>query len=147
MKTLWDRAAHDEIIARMNQLTPERRPLWGRMTCPQMVVHVTDALALYLGELTARGKRTPLQYAPFKQLIVYLVPMPKNVPTAPELLARVPGEWPAEIARLHAMVDSFVRQRDRLDWPPHPLFGAMSCRAYGVLAYKHTDQHLRQFGA
>jgi hypothetical protein len=146
MRTLWDPAAHDALTARINQLTPESRAQWGRMTCPQMIVHVTDAFALYAGELSAAGKRTLLQYAPFKHALVYLVPIPKNVPTAPELMVRVPREWSDEIERLHRAMGSFVSQRARRDWPAHPVFGRLSCRAYGVLAYKHTDHHLRQFG-
>ena len=146
MRTLWDPAAHDEIATRINRLTPGSPARWGRMTCAQMVVHVTDAFALYLGELNSAGKRTPLQYPPLKHAFVYLIPIPKNVPTAPELIARVPGEWSDEIAQLHRAMSSFASQRARQDWPAHPIFGRLSCRAYGVLAYKHTDHHLRQFG-
>ena len=31
--------------------------------------------------------------------------------------------------------------------PAHPLFGPMTWREWGVATYKHTDHHLRQFGA
>ena len=116
------------------------------MTCPQMVVHVTDAFALYTGEMHTTGRRTPLQYPPLKQAFVYLLPIPKNVPTAPELLARQAGEWDAELERLRSTLATFCAQCTRRDWPVHPIFGRLSPRAYGVLAYKHTDHHLRQFG-
>jgi hypothetical protein len=72
--------------------------------------------------------------------------MPKNVPTARELKLRAPGEWEAEMARLRAAIARFGDRRSSTDWPLHPIFGRMSARAYGVLAYKHTDHHLRQFG-
>ena len=146
MKTLWDPAAQDELTARIDRLTPQSLARWGRMTCAQMVVHLTDAFALYMGELRAAGKRTPLQYAPFKHAFVYVIPIPKNVPTAPELMVRLPSDWDDEIARLHRALASFAGQRTRREWPAHPIFGRLSCRAYGVLAYKHTDHHLRQFG-
>ena len=147
MKTLWDPRRRDEVLTRIRRLTPERPAQWGRMTCPQMVVHVTDAFDLYMGALSSAGKHTPLQYPPLKQVLLYLVPIPKNVPTAPELIARLPGEWTDEIARLEKAISTFSAQQTRRDWPPHPLFGRMSRRAYGVLAYRHTDHHLRQFGA
>jgi hypothetical protein len=111
-----------------------------------MVVHVTDAFALYCGELQCDVKRTPLLYPPIKQAVVYLMPMPKNVPTAGVLLARAPAGWDEEIARLEKAVATFVSHHVRTEWPLHPLFGRMSRRAYGVLAYRHTDHHLRQFG-
>jgi hypothetical protein len=111
-----------------------------------MVVHVTDALALYTGGLQAAGKRTPLQWPGLKHACIYVLPIPRNVPTAPELIARAPGDWSEEIATLDAAVTAFVARAPHEAWPPHPLFGPMSRRAYGVLAYRHTDHHLRQFG-
>jgi hypothetical protein len=146
MKSLWNQQHFDAIINRVAQLTPDRRPRWGQMTCGQMVVHVTDAFGMYCGEITVGVKRTPIQYFPLKHAFLYLLPMPKNVPTARELKLRAPGEWDAEITRLRGALESFGAQHARTDWPLHPIFGRMSASAYGVLAYKHTDHHLRQFG-
>lgn len=146
MKTLWDPRKQEEVLARVRRLSPECRGRWGRMTCLQMVVHVTDAFALYCGELQSDVKRTPLLYAPLKQAVVYLMPMPRNVPTARVLLSRVPAGWDEEITRLEHAVATFASHHARSEWPLHPLFGRMSRRAYGVLAYRHTDHHLRQFG-
>lgn len=146
MKTFWDPRIQEELWARIQRLEPDSPPRWGRMTCPQMIVHVTDVLACYMGQLAAAGKRTPLQYAPLKQVCVYLLPFPRNVPTARELIARAPGEWTDEIARLRQALNTFAARQGRKDWPSHPLFGRMSGRAYGVLAFRHTDHHLRQFG-
>jgi hypothetical protein len=146
VKSLWDPPTRDEMVRRVDGLRPDNVARWGRMTCAQMVVHITDAFALYLGDLPAVAKRTPLQYAPLKHALVYLMPIPKNVPTAPELLVRVPGDWDEEVARLREAIASFAALHERRDWPRHPVFGRLSRRAYGVLAYKHTDHHLRQFG-
>lgn len=147
MKTLWDPPTERELLTRIRSLRPDTPPRWGRFTCPQMVVHVTDAFALYMGELACAAKWTPARYPPLKQALVYVVPFPKHVPTAPELLARAPGTWEGETARLERMMGAFASQRDRTEWPLHPIFGRLSRRAYGVLAYRHTDHHLRQFGA
>lgn len=146
MKSLWNPQSHDEVVHRVSRLLPDRPPVWGRMTCPQMVVHITDAFGMYCGDLKVGFKRTPIQYFPLKHAFLYLLPMPKNVPTARELKLRVPGEWDAEIARLRDAIARFGDRRSSIDWPLHPIFGRMSARAYGVLAYKHTDHHLRQFG-
>ena len=40
MKSLWNRQIHDDVVNRVARLTPDRPPQWGRMTCPQMVVHI-----------------------------------------------------------------------------------------------------------
>jgi hypothetical protein len=146
MKSLWNPQLHGDVVARVARLTPDTRPQWGRMTCPQMVVHITDAFGMYCGDIPVGFKRTPIQYFPIKHAFLYLLPMPKNVPTARELKSRVPGEWDFEMERLRKAISQFADQRTRTDWPLHPIFGRMSARAYGVLAYKHTNHHLRQFG-
>jgi hypothetical protein len=146
VRTLFDDRVRDETLERIGRLSAGQTPRWGRMTASHMVVHLTDAFALYSGELQAAAKRTPAQYFPLKQLFIYWVPIPRNVPTAPELKARVPGAWETEVEALRQAVRRFAAQHARTDWPPHPLFGRMSRRACGVLAYRHTDHHLRQFG-
>jgi hypothetical protein len=87
-----------------------------------------------------------LRYPPLKQFIVYLAPFPKNVPTAPELLARPPGDWAGDVTALLSLVDRVVARGQSATWGQHPLFGALSPSGWGVLMYRHVDHHLRQFG-
>lgn len=147
MKSVWTPEVQAELLARGASLRPDSVARWGRLTCPRMLVHVTDALAMYMGTIPVAVKRTPLLYAPLKQAVIYALPMPRNVPTARELLSREPGPWEAEQERFASTLRAFCALRSRADWPLHPLFGRISPRAVGVLAYKHTDHHLRQFGA
>jgi hypothetical protein len=146
MKSLWNQRFHDTIVSRGASLSPDLQPRWGRMTCAQMVVHVTDAFAMYCGDLAVAARHTPIEYFPLKHAFLYMIPMPRNVPTARELKLRVAGDWEAEMSRLRYAIERFESRRGRADWPLHPIFGQMSEHAYGVLAYKHTDHHLRQFG-
>jgi hypothetical protein len=82
-----------------------------------------------------------------KQLIVYLAPFPKGVPTAPELLAREPKEWTNDVADVQSLLARAAISRTTDAWPEHPAFGRLSKRAWGVLIYRHMDHHLKQFGA
>lgn len=147
MKSVWIPEVQAELVARAASLRPETAARWGRLTCPRMLVHVTDALAMYMGDVSAAGRWTPLCHPPLKQLFIYALPIPRNVPTAPELLSREPAGWQEEQDRFVRTLSVFCSSRSRPDWPLHPLFGRLSPRAVGVLAYKHTDHHLRQFGA
>jgi hypothetical protein len=122
VKTLGDPPTQEEVVRRVDLLTPDRVARWGRLTCAQMVVHVTEAFGLYMGDLDAVPRRTPLQYAPLKHAFVYLLPIPRNVPTAPELLVRVPGDWSREVARLREAISSFAAQHERRDWAAAPDF-------------------------
>ncbi len=145
-KSIFQAGTRTEIQQRLARLAPGRAPLWGKMNAPKMVVHLADSLKMALGELPVAPKRSPLRYPLLKQLIIYLLPWPKGVPTAPELLARAPAAWNGEVVTLSALVERFATRSAREKWPPHPAFGSMTGRAWGVLVYRHCDHHFTQFG-
>lgn len=146
MKSLWQEATRQEMQDRLAKLTADRAGLWGRMTAPQMVVHVADSLRTSVGELQVRPKNLFLRYTPIKQLVIYWLPFPKNAPTAPELLARKPGEWSDDVAQLRALIDRFATREIAGVWPVHAAFGPLNGDQWGILMYRHADHHFRQFG-
>jgi len=86
-------------------------------------------------------------YPPLKQLIIYLLPIPKGVPTARELLGRIDrAQWEQEAAVFPSLLERFASRPAGASLPAHPAFGALSRRAWGVLAYRHVDHHFTQFG-
>jgi hypothetical protein len=46
---------------------------------------------------------------------------------------------------LLAMVNEFSSQKERTEWPEHPIFGPFTPEQWGKLQYKHLDHHLQQF--
>jgi len=147
MKTMWDAANAQDIRERVARLTPERPRQWGRMSVQQMVCHLSESLKMAIGELDVAPKRLPIRYTPLKQLIIYVAPFPKNAPTAPELtIAATPHSWADDLSTLRQLIDRFASHPADARWPEHPAFGRLSRRAWGVLAYRHMDHHLRQFG-
>lgn len=146
MKTIWDAAARDEIGARLSRLEADERGRWGKFTAPQMVTHLIAATRMALGDLHVPSKNLPLRYPPLKQLIIYVLPFPKGAPTAPQLLAVPPAEWQTDVETLRTLVGRFATADVNAEWPEHPAFGHLSGKAWGVLVYRHTDHHLRQFG-
>lgn len=146
MSTLTDPAARRELIARLQQLDLDAQPAWGRMNAPRMLAHCADALRMAYGDLHCTAKRVPLvRTALVRRLMLYVLPFPKNAPTARELLARAPGEGEAERETLKALIARFESEMGRSSWPEHPLFGALDEPEWGRLAYKHLDHHLTQF--
>ena len=111
-----------------------------------MLAHLTDWMLMASGDLKTAAQNRVLRYPPIKQLAIYWLPFPKGVPTAPELLGRVPLEWGAERASLCQRVESFESLFLKAEWPDHPAFGKLTPRAWSVFAYRHMDHHLRQFG-
>jgi Protein of unknown function (DUF1569) len=145
MATIWDEDTRRHLLERLTRLTPEAHGKWGKMTAPAMLAHLTDACRMALGELSAKSKNLPIRYWPIRELFVYVLPFPKNAPTAPELLTRTASDWPGEVTDLRAAIDRMVARASH-EFPEHPAFGRMSAKAWGVLVYRHMDHHLRQFG-
>lgn len=147
MKSLWNSTDRQEILDRVSLLGPSRQRQWGKLTCEQMVCHLADALRMTTGEVRIPARRSPLTWFPLKQLIIYALPFPKGAPTAPELLQPKIGEFDSKVTDLREMIDRFSQLQGKTrEWPAHPAFGAMTERSWGVLAYRHIDHHLRQFG-
>jgi hypothetical protein len=145
-KSLSDARARQELLARLERLTPDATARWGKMTAPQMLAHVADWMLMAKGELKTAAKKRPLRYPVIKQLVIFWLPWPKGVPTAPELLGRKSSEWAIERAAVRKHVQSFENRDPKAAWPDHPAFGKLTARAWGVLGYRHTDHHFRQFG-
>jgi hypothetical protein len=145
-KSLSNARARQALLDRLERLVPEATPLWGRMTAPQMLAHLADWMLMARGELKTAAKNRALRYPPVKQLVIYWLPFPKGVPTAPELISREPSEWAIERAAVRKHVQWFENLDPKAAWPEHPVFGKMTPKAWCVLAYRHMDHHFRQFG-
>lgn len=133
------------MARRLDALTHDRTPQWGKMSAPQMVSHLIEAFRMRSGELSARRMPVPLRPL-VKWVAIYLLPFPKGAPTARELLSRKPSTWDADRMLLRGLVMGCTEPVAGEPLGDHPLFGKMSAKDWGVLLHKHTEHHLRQFG-
>jgi len=147
MHTLFDDDARAGIRARLDRLTAQQRPLWGKMDAGRMVVHLTAQLRAGLGELQCAPKKTPMNNWLMRRLVIYVIPWPKGTPTAPEFLTQPTSTWDEDVAALRSAMDRFAARGEGGPWTTdHPAFGRLTGRMWGVLAWRHMDHHLRQFG-
>jgi hypothetical protein len=147
MKSIWQKAARQELHDRLGNLAWDHPAAWGKFTAPKMVCHLADSLKMAMGDLKVAPKRLPIRYTPLKQFIIFVAPFPKGATTAPELLVRAPREWTNDIEDVRALLARAASARLTDTWPEHPAFGKLSKRAWGVLIFRHMDHHLKQFGA
>lgn len=140
-----DRAAIDK---RVRSLSVSSKGRWGKMGVADMLRHLTLGARMNLGELsvTPANKRA-FQMFPLKHLILYVFPFPKGAPTAAELKVSDVTSFEAERTALLELLERIGTGPCEGDGPVHPLFGPLSWREWGVATYKHTDHHLKQFGA
>jgi hypothetical protein len=140
-----DRAA---IRRRIASVASASAPRWGGMDAKAMLAHLKLSALMALGELPVANKSMrAFQVFPIKHLILHVVPFPKGAPTAPELLVPDPAPVDAIRSELVTLVERIGEGPREGHGPVHPLFGRLSFREWGVATYKHTDHHLRQFGA
>ena len=140
-----DRAA---ISDRLRSLQSSSTRRWGSMDVVGMLRHLQLSARMALGELDVpSANKRVLQMFPLKHLIIYVFPFPKGAPTAPELKPGVAESLDEERAAVLELLERIGKGPRDGAGPAHPLFGPLTRREWGVATYKHTDHHLKQFGA
>ena len=136
------------IRGRVRSLSASSTGRWGSMDVAGMLRHLRLSAQMAVGELSVPSKnKRALQVFPLKHLILYVLPFPKGAPTAPELKSNGGASFEEERTALLELLGRIGKGlRDGMG-PAHPLFGPLSWREWGVATYKHTDHHLKQFGA
>ena len=152
MKNLFNPVIVQETERRILRLGAESKRQWGSMELVQTLAHCTSGIEMAMGTIHARP--APILARVIGQLIKPFVfrddqPMRRNSPSSPELFSRVPGEadFVAERSRLIQTLHNFASGGPSCcSHYPHPFFGRLKPEEWSVLAYKHLDHHLRQFG-
>ena len=151
MGSILNEADRTALTNRLRSLSPSATARWGSMDVTGMLKHLRLAALMNVDEykVPSANKRA-FQLFPLKHLILYVFPFPKGAPTAPMLkIDSTTGASSFEEERT-ALLEILERIGTGLSegaGPAHPLFGPLSWREWGVATYKHTDHHLKQFGA
>lgn len=147
MTSLFEPTANRKVTQRIDRLTPRHAPRWGRMSVGEMVCHLNDYFDVALGRVAARPIGNTITQALGRWIAIYLpLPWPRNIRTLPEFKATNPADFERDRSALRANVHAFAERKDRTDWPFNPAFGKLSDNQWAVLAYRHLDHHLKQFG-
>jgi hypothetical protein len=150
MNTVFDTAKRAELIRRINALDGTCTARWGKMNVYQMLRHCTLWEEWIQGPPRRAYRQTFIGRlfgkAALKEVTRDDRPLTRNMPTTKELhVSELHGDVAAEKRRWIALVEGY----DHYSNPDfiHTFFGRMTREQIGQLAYKHTDHHLRQFGA
>lgn len=147
MKTIFDNRTAAELIERIRSLDTAAKAQWGSMTLYQMLKHCCMNEEMLLGKTTYQRLFIGRLFGKMalKGMMKDDAPLQKNSPTHPELKIKGSGDVEAQRHRWIALLQEYSR------YPPqgflHPFFGAMTWEEVGRSVYKHSDHHLRQFGA
>ncbi len=136
-------------ITRVQALTPESTPQWGRMTVAQMLAHCCVPYEMLYTTTHARPNalmRWVLRRF-VKQGVIGPKPYPRSAPTAPAFRIADAREFGAERERLIAYLRRVAAEgRAAFEGRESLSFGPLTASEWNVLFAKHLDHHLRQFG-
>lgn len=151
MKNILQLSARSEILKRIENLSAEDKPLWGKMNAGEMICHLSDQVRMSLGEIKTEYVGNKFLETVMKQLILLGLPAPKGkVETVKELKQGVGGTKPKNFDEDKNLLINKIKEFGGA-FPAskklrHPAFGYMDKKQLGRLAYIHLDHHLKQFG-
>lgn len=150
-RTIAARHVLDDLVRRLQGLTPDTPRRWGTLSAHEMLCHLGDATAMVLGDRPRPAPIAARRRGPLKALVLWSpLRWPHGIPTNPRHDPRAEGTRPAQFeADLARAIDGLARLAVAIPStlePTHGIFGAMSARDWQRWAFKHTDHHLRQFG-
>ncbi|HET8646591.1 MAG TPA: DUF1569 domain-containing protein [Vicinamibacteria bacterium] len=152
MKTVADPAVLADLTARLGRLRGDSARRWGSLSAHEMLCHLGDSTAMALGTRPALPPAPSRRRRLFKALALWSpLRWPHGIRTRPVLDPRAEGTRPAafgdDLARVIDGLQRVAAAAPEALIASHVVFGAMTLRDWQRWAYKHTDHHLRQFGA
>ena len=151
-RSIFQPEARQEVLARIEKLSPDTQGKWGKLSVAQMVRHLTEANRMAFGEIPMPDRSNVLTRTLIKWLFLSNIKPPGrekgNIKTLPEV----------DVIDQAMLLDDLETEKDkykkivaRLIATPqlhhqHSLFGKMSHEDWGNLVYAHADYHLTQFG-
>jgi Protein of unknown function (DUF1569) len=151
MKTLANPGDRSALLQRLNAIRPDSARRWGKMSAHEMVCHLADAFRMATGDKTVSPASSVVHRTVVKWIALYApLPWPPGILTRPEIEQGIggtcPGDFATDVGQVATLLDAFARRDGGGEWPPHPIFGPLSAKAWLRWGYLHTDHHLRQFG-
>ena len=89
-----------------------------------MLVHLSDQMRHTLGDARAAPRPGPLRWPLFRHVAMFWLPWPHGrAKGPPEAFLTRPTTWAADLTTFETLIERFVEQENRTDWPEHALFG------------------------
>jgi len=112
-----------------------------------MLAHLGDVQRAPLQDPSVEYRSSALAFRPLAYVVIHWLPWPKGRVQAPtESFTTAPVAFEEDRATVLQLIRRFGERDADGAWPPHPLFGRMTGRDWGVFCYRHLNHHLEQFG-
>lgn len=149
MKTIFEQETVNELIARINKLTPETTPSWGKMNVAQMLAHCNVSYEMVYENIhkAPNGFVKLILKLFVKEQVVGSKPYKKNGQTAPAFLITDTKDFEKEKARLIAYLEKTQKLgANHFEGKESLSFGKLNANQWNIMFQKHLEHHLAQFG-
>lgn len=149
-KNIFDPAVKQQILQRIDSLTHESKARWGKMNVRQGLHHMGLTFRNAAGELPVKIQKGSALKKKIMKFFLLNAPIPKGkAETLPEFNTVTNGVDPQDFAleqsNLKASIERFFASKSLA--PESASGGEFTREDWGMLMYRHTDHHLKQFGA
>ena len=148
MKSIFNLDEKNDIVNRIDQLHPDSKPMWGKMSVSQMLAHCIVPTKISTGDIPGKRNIFGILFGKMaKKRMVSEEPFKKNLPTDPSFVVKHNPDFYENQQELKVLIEKLYNtDKTELQSRKHPFFGKLTIEEWGLLNYKHFDHHLRQFG-
>lgn len=149
MENIFEKEITNQVIKRINSLTPASKPIWGKMSVSQMLAHcaVTYEMVYTNKHPKPNAFTRWILKKVVKNIVVSEKPYAKNGRTAAQFLITDKREFEAEKQNL---IDYIIKTQELgatyFEGKESHSFGKLTAKEWNNSFYKHLDHHLTQFG-
>lgn len=138
-------------ISRIEKLTPETQPGWGKMNAGQMLAHLNVGYDIGLDKREVKYggfMKFMLKMMGVKKIVNHELPAyKKNNRTAPAFIIADQRNFEEEKAKLiQNFKDVGEKGASHFEGKENPAFGSLTAAEWSCNFQKHTEFHLNQFG-
>lgn len=147
---VFENTTTQSIKERLDKLSTDSQPQWGKMNSAQMLAHLNVAYDIAYGkkEVKMNGFTRLMMKLFVKNLVVGdEMKFKKNSRTAPYFVIADARDFEAEKAKLWEYVQQVEKDGvNHFEGKVSDAFGKLSSREWSNQFYKHLDWHFGQFG-
>ena len=149
LPNIFNKEVTGKIIQRMNGLTPDTQPQWGKMAVAQMLAHCNVTYEMMYEDIHSKPNafvKVILKLL-VKNKVVNETPYQQNGQTAPQFIIKDTKDFNVEKQRLIDYINRTQALGEaHFDNKESHSFGTLTKTEWNNMLYKHLNHHLTQFG-
>lgn len=149
LPSVFETSTIDKIFERLENLSFDSKPLWGKMNAPQMLAHLNVTYDLANGTKSSNANFIVkfILKTFVKNVVVNEKPYKKSSQTAPIFIISDERDFAKEKSLLIAHIkETQAKGAAYFEGKESDSFGKLNSTEWNNMFYKHINHHFEQFG-